>query len=106
MSENRIDIENFDQCTNVNFHHEPDSVNRTNKQQEQKKNHICTVICPSLEFLNKVEIITNVVCSVENCDEVFSHQSALNLHLEKVHRLKTQKVLNFLNTYSLSLFEK
>lgn len=58
-----------------------------NKIFDSKKKHICSVICPTMEYLEKSEIITNVKCSVPECDEVFSQISALNLHLEKVHKI-------------------
>ena len=53
-----------------------------------EKKHTCTSICPSLEFLENQEIVTNVVCTVPNCEEIFLNQSNLNFHLEKVHRIK------------------
>lgn len=59
---------------------------------QKDKKHVCTSICPSLEYLSKSEIVTNVTCTVPGCDEVFSQLSALSFHLEKVHR-QIQKVL-------------
>ena len=59
--------------------------------QEVNTRHKCSLVCPSFEYLNQAKIITNCVCTVPNCDEIFSQESALNLHLEKVHKIK-QKV--------------
>jgi hypothetical protein len=61
------------------------------QNDSQKTKHTCSIICPDVEFLNKAEILTDVVCPVPNCDNIFSQVSALNLHLEKAHRLN-QKV--------------
>ena len=52
--------------------------------------HKCSSICPSLEFLQNEKIVTNVVCTVPNCDEIFLNLSNLNFHLEKVHKLKLE----------------
>lgn len=79
-------------------------INEENKYEQLdnvKKKHTCGVICPSVEYLEKTEIITNVVCTVIGCDEVFSQISALNLHLEKVHKI-FNKVISIL----LFLWEK
>ena len=55
----------------------------------KNKKHKCSLICPSFEFLSKAKISTNLVCTVPNCDEIFSQESALNLHLEKhFHKYK------------------
>jgi hypothetical protein len=62
-----------------------------NSKNPNNKKHVCSIICPDLDFLNKVEIITDVVCPVPNCDEIFSQVSALNFHLEKVHRIQQQQ---------------
>jgi hypothetical protein len=66
-------------------------MSQINAQNDTQKKHSCSAICPDVEFLNKAEILTDVVCPVPNCDNVFSQVSALNLHLEKAHRLN-QKV--------------
>ncbi len=58
-----------------------------------KEVHKCSSICPSLEFLQNEKILTNVVCTVPNCDEIFLNQSNLNFHLEKVHKLKIEVIL-------------
>ena len=60
-------------------------------KDSKNKKHTCSLICPSLEFLSKAKISTNLVCTVLNCDEIFSQESALNLHLEKAHKI-TNKV--------------
>lgn len=59
-----------------------------------KEPHVCTSICPSLEFLRNEKIVTNVECTVPNCGEIFQNQSNLNFHLEKVHRVKLNKKTN------------
>jgi len=61
----------------------------------QQKKHECSIICPSYEYLIGLSINTDLICSVPNCDEIFSNSSALNFHLEKVHRLN-QNVICFL----------
>lgn len=61
---------------------------------QTKTSHNCTAICPSLEFLQNEKIVTNVVCTVPNCDEIFSNQSNLNFHIEKVHKIKQGKQPN------------
>ena len=53
-----------------------------------KTSHTCSAICPSFEFLQNEKILTDVVCTVPNCDEIFSNVSALNFHVEKVHKIK------------------
>ena len=60
-----------------------------------KEPHVCTSICPSLEFLRNEKIVTNVECTVPNCGEIFQNQSNLNFHLEKVHRVKLNVRLKF-----------
>ena len=60
-----------------------------------KRKHSCSIICPDVEYLNKTEILTDVVCPVPNCDLVFSQVSALNLHLEKSHRLNQRVCKSF-----------
>ena len=57
------------------------------KKEGSPKSHKCQIVCPSYDFLSKTRIITDVVCSVPNCDEIFSHESAMKLHMEKVHKL-------------------
>lgn len=59
--------------------------------QSLQKKHDCSIICPSYEYLSTLSVNTDIICTVPNCDEIFSNSSALNLHLEKVHRLN-QKV--------------
>lgn len=59
-----------------------------------KESHVCSSICPSLQFLKNEKIITNVSCIVPNCDEIFLNQSNLNFHLEKVHKIKLEKQTN------------
>ena len=68
----------------------------------KKKTHKCSIICPSLEYLSKAKINTNVICTVPNCGEFFSQESALRLHLKKVHRLDTQ--VSYLNAIKLCSF--
>lgn len=70
---------------------------------ENRKKHACSVICPSMEYLEKSEIITNVKCTVEKCDEVFSQISALNFHLEKVHKIFKKVILFFDQNSKLKL---
>jgi hypothetical protein len=79
--------------------------NNSNKQQIEsnqslshvqiihKKKHECSIICPSYEYLIGLSINTDLICTVPNCDEIFSNSSALNLHLEKVHRLNQSVIL-------------
>ncbi len=55
--------------------------------ENNSKKHECSIICPSYDFLINLSINTDVLCTVPNCDEIFSNTSALNFHLEKVHRL-------------------
>jgi hypothetical protein len=55
--------------------------------------HKCKLITCSVDFLKKLEIKSNVKCTIANCDETFLHEPALNLHLEKVHRVFVQKVI-------------
>ena len=80
MNEDVIISDNI-QKTNLSIH-----LNEINTSK-----HTCSIICPDVEFLKKIEIVTDVICPVPNCDEIFSQVSALNLHLEKVHRIN-QKV--------------
>lgn len=63
-----------------------------------KGKHECKIICPTIEFLQNAKIVTNVVCPVENCDEKFSHQSALNFHLDKVHKIKPEVLFKIICT--------
>ncbi len=65
-------------------------MSETTLHVNSNETHKCSSICPSLEFLKNEKIITNVVCTVPNCDEIFPNQSNLNFHLEKVHKLKLQ----------------
>jgi hypothetical protein len=51
--------------------------------------HKCQIITPTIDYLNNQQILTDVLCSVPNCNEIFSNISALNLHLKKVHKLET-----------------
>ncbi len=62
--------------------------------EEPKKTHECSLICPSLEYLRKSRINTNVVCTVPNCDQIFSQESALKFHLKKVHRIDQEVFFN------------
>ena len=59
---------------------------------DQARKHECCAVIPTKEFLMNMAIVTNLACPVLNCGGVFSNSSALNLHLEKSHRLY-QKVL-------------
>lgn len=49
--------------------------------------HICQSLHFSEAYLAKCEIETNLECPVKNCNDLFSNRSALNFHLEKVHRI-------------------
>ncbi|CAF1063295.1 unnamed protein product [Brachionus calyciflorus] len=70
-----------------------------------KKKHECSIICPSIEYLQNAEIITNVTC--DECGETFSQISALNLHLEKVHRIfKNNEKEEILCTRAMSKSQK
>ena len=76
----------------MEFDGDLNSSSEENDEKKKKKTHTCSLICPSLEYLSKARISTNVVCTVPNCEEIFSQESALNLHLKKVHRIE-QKVI-------------
>lgn len=62
-----------------------------------KPGHVCSVVCPDIEFLSNIEIISQVVCPVVNCDKVFSNISAMSLHMDKVHRIKDTERSSSLN---------
>ena len=66
------------------------SNDRASNSYANKVKHECKVICPTIEFLQNAKIVTDVVCPVEHCDEKFSQQSALNFHLDKVHKIKSE----------------
>ena len=58
--------------------------------EEDKKKHDCSAIFPSCEYLRSLSIETDLPCTVTGCDDRFSHSSALNFHLEKVHRINNK----------------
>ena len=62
---------------------------------KEKLDHVCSLICPTFDYLINEKIVNNVTCIVPNCDEIFSSQSCLNLHLNKVHRIFNQTVKCF-----------
>jgi predicted Zn-ribbon and HTH transcriptional regulator len=64
---------------------------------EPCRKHECKSHVFPLEFLEKLQINTNVLCP--QCGSEFAQESALNLHIEKVHHLKVQ-----VNTVLLYLF--
>jgi len=70
-----------------NEQHVESNQSLSNVQLIHQKKHECSIICPSYEYLIGLSINTDLICTVPNCDEIFSNSSALNLHLEKVHRL-------------------
>lgn len=59
---------------------------------ENDLNHVCQNLHFSQEYLSKCEIETDLECAVKNCGEIFSNRSALNLHLEKVHRVRLKVI--------------
>jgi hypothetical protein len=63
--------------------------------------HQCKSHVFSLEFLEQLQINTDVLCP--QCGSVFAHESALSLHIEKVHHLKVQvRIALFLYLLSVS----
>ena len=70
-------------------------INTTNQddddehQQQSQQKHKCQIITPTIEYLNNEQILTDILCTVPNCNEIFSNISALNLHLNKVHKLES-----------------
>ena len=72
------------------------------ENEDQCTKHKCSIVCPSYEFLINAKISTNVVCTVPNCGEIFSQESALSLHLEKAHKI-VQKVSVFFIIIIMSL---
>ena len=79
--------DNKSNCSNKQHTNEESNQCLSNVQSVQQKKHDCRIICPSYEYLIGLSINTDLICTVPNCDEIFSNSSALNLHLEKVHRL-------------------
>lgn len=59
-----------------------------NTKNESSNQHVCQILHFSREYLSKCEIATDLECAIKNCGEVFSNRSALNLHLDKVHRVQ------------------
>ena len=57
--------------------------NENNKKQRVMEEHVCADHYLSVEQLNALDIVSNIVCS--HCQRSFSNKSALNTHLEKVH---------------------
>jgi len=71
---------------------------------EPCRKHECKSHVFALEFLEQLQINTDVLCP--QCGSEFAHESALNLHIEKVHHLKVQ-VRTFLSLFIVfSLFGK
>jgi ferredoxin-like protein FixX len=61
-------------------------------ENEGHSRHKCYTVCPTLDYLSKEKIETDAKCTVANCDAIFSQVSALNFHMEKVHRRFNEKV--------------
>lgn len=56
--------------------------------------HTCEIITPTIDYLNNSQILTDLLCTVPNCNEIFSNISALNLHLKKVHKIISSTISN------------
>lgn len=57
--------------------------------EDEDLKHKCKIIAPTIEYLNNEKILTDLLCTVPHCNEIFSNISALNLHLNKVHKLES-----------------
>jgi hypothetical protein len=80
----------------------------SNRQQLTTKpttttTHVCSQVHFSLDFLKNSEILTHLTCPVTNCDEILSQKSALNFHLQKVHRIDLKVNLNRAKFFTLKL---
>jgi hypothetical protein len=76
------------------------------ENNQLKSNHVCSLICPTFDYLINEKIITNVSCLVPNCDETFPSQSCLNFHLSKVHRINNQTVNIFQFFFGFTLLNR